>query len=241
MAKLDPRELTGVQPHPEDIRFKLNPGKTFSLGPAVPPTDFIDQPYDNVQNQSEFITEWTVKILPPAETVAQVAAGEGYGMRVQLLANYHGDQFTEYQPADNPAYLPLTIPIVGQVIGVHGRFINCRIDRNDPGATGKLKIQAAIVPGRPSRSEINRTIGLTPAVEGAVNIPTFATRFCVFGSFVAGDTVNQRSPGGGSVQLIAWLPDYVGRWLPISPEASAISYLSAGPGKTIVVGFEIIS
>lgn len=229
--ELDPRDLPGYQPSPADIRYRINPGKTIEL---------TNGSKDGVKAVSEYISEWVVKLLVPPESIASVAAGEGYGIFQQLYVRHNGEQFTEYQTVVSPNALPLAVPLVGQCIGVHGRSIDMMFSRVAPGATGVLKIEAAIVPGRPSYSWLNRSLSVAGGL-GVVNlvaIPAFATKFQIFGPIDMGDIIRivpasgvgfvQIVPAGGSVPF------------PFHPLGAFIGYSSAN-NKELSVGFEIIS
>lgn len=230
---LDPRALPGYQPSPFDVRYHNNPGKTFELG---------NPGRDATRAESEYISEWCVKLLAPPETLLSVAAGEGFGFKTQLSVRHFGEQFLEYQPSVQANAQPLEIPVYGVCIGVHGRVIDCVILREFVGGAGSLlKLQVAIVPGRPSLSYINRPLTVQGGL-GAfpqVAIPTFATRFCIFGQVDAGDIITMRSvSGAGSLQTIP--VGAVGQYLPIYPSAGFIAYSSA-VNKEMTVGFEILS
>lgn len=230
---LDPRSLQGYQPSPHDIRYHNNPGKTFELE-------------NNVRGQgcraeSEYVSEWCVKILPPQETLLAVAAGEGFGVKAQLLVRHFGDQFLEYQPIVQQNTVALEIPLFGQCVGVHGRSIDLNIYREAVGAAGKLIMQAAIVPGRPSFSFFNRSLSVAGGlgVNNLVAIPTFATRFQINGQLDPGDVIRMVVPSGlGTVQVIPVAE--LGQLLPLHPSAAFVSYSSA-VNKELAVGFEIYS
>jgi len=230
---LDPRDLPGYQPSPFDVRYPKNPGVTLELG--------NDDGGRAVSAASEYVSEWCVKLLPPPESVLEVAGGEGYGFRSLLQVRHYGDQFTEYQPIVQPNQNTLRIPLVGVCIGVHGRSIDCRITRIAPGASGKMKLQAAIVPGRPSLSIFNLalSVGGGLAVNNLIAIPTFATRFSIFGQLDAGDIVQMMSASGLGSLLSVTAPVLDGFW-PIHPDAAFISYSSA-VNKELAVAFEILS
>lgn len=230
---LDPRQLPGYQPSPFDIRYPHNPGKTFELESGVSG--------DAVRAESEYLTEWCIKMLPPQETLLAVSAGEGFGFRGMIEVRHFGDQFTEYQPAIQSNLTPLQIPVVGVCVGVHGRSIDLVVNRLAAGATGKLKLQAAIVPGRPSFSWVNRPLSVAGGL-GVINIvaiPVFATRFQIFGPIDMGDVIRVCTPAGtGSV--VQTVPAGGSVLAPFHPDGAFIGYSSA-TNKELTVGFEVIS
>ena len=237
-SERDPRTMPGFQPSPFDIRRRVSCGKTFQLG--VDPggaTKFRD----NVKASSEFVSEWAIKILIPSEMVTKIAAAEiTYDLKCKLLVRQDGDQFTEYQPAFNPNYENLDIPLVGQCIGVHGREIDLVMERPTAGG-GLLIVQVAIVQGRPSFSYFNRSLTVVGGAGAAsVSIPVFATRFQVLGTADAGDLLTQRLPDNTVAQTVAVPVGGFCCMLPIHPDAAFIGYESAN-NKIMAVGFEVLS
>lgn len=227
---LDPLNRPGVQPGPHEVRYHNRFGKTMELEAAG---------RDAVKAQAEYISEWVIKILPPAESIRAIVGDDTFDTFAFVFANYDGDQFREYEPVAENDYL--RIPLTGIALGVHGRMIECSLVRRAASAANKLIMQVAIVPGRPSLSFINRALDV-PAIApntATTGIPHFATRFWINGLVAAGDTLVQLGPGGVALQTVTLLAGQSGPF-PIHPDAIQIRYGSPAP-KMIVVSFEVNS
>jgi len=225
---LDPLTLNGVQPSPYDTRYKNRFGQVFTLGPIES---------SGIKAQSEYLSEWVVKLLPPNDTIANIAGDNTFAFTAIVMGGYDAEQFTEYELTNVAGQV--AIPLVGIALGVHGRLIQLAIARNSPSSTIKLSVQGAIVPGRPSLSNLNMPLTVPAGDTVTSGIPHFATKFWINGTVAAGDTLLQIGPGGTTVQSIVLLAGQVGPF-PIHPGAIAIRYGSAA-AKIIVAGYEVIS
>jgi|CXWL01.1.fsa_nt_gi hypothetical protein len=224
---------TGLRPHPEDRRYPNRGGTSVKL---------FDGQGDSITNESEYICDWVVKFKPSPSAVANVAAGEGFGLNGQVTLGYDGEQFLEYQPAANPTQGTFVLPLVGKCFQVHGRRVNFRLNRIAPGALESLDIEAAIVPGRVSTWYVSMYASSTLALPGQVPIPTFATRFQILAPFNAGDSFQQMSASGlGVVLSIPSSANNLNYLQPVHPEAAFIQYTTLLGGLQFLVGFEVVS
>jgi len=231
----------GLRPHPNDSHKSLLGGTSVKLGPTAGINKGPVQDA-SVSNESVYITEWTIKLKPSSNEVAQMAAESIFGMLARFNVNYDGDQFYEWQAVANPDSAPIEIPVAGKCFAVHGRRINVKLFRHLEGVQNDITMEIAIVPGRPMlwfASQLDTAVVNVPAV---FDVVTFAQRVQLAADLTAADTFDFVSPGGTVLATLTAGVNNLNVLQPIPPGAAFVRYHTAAiAAKSVLCCFEVLS